>query len=344
MLEPLKFSQRLFFWTEISLTREKNVLPRLYSKNLSLFTIEINFIIRGPSAIYTIGGGTVLEPYPRKHRRYDKKAIELLEIKRQGDPVALLQKVMSREPLMLQTVESITGMISLPPQEMGPFIGKMKADGDMFEISDGKMILTAIFKELANRIMLLFKQFEENEFNRLGTKPDELKINLPKMEDRLFRELLIHLKSTGKMKENNGLLSRTDFYPRLDEEHQKCYEAVLNKFKQSSFKPPSKEELIKLTGSSGEVVSRVLKYLVFRNELTKISENIFLMEKDLDTARKKISRFIVENDGITPSDARKLLDSTRKYIIPLLEYFDRTYFTVRKDNKRILMRKSIFPE
>ena len=313
----------------------------VFEESITVFNND-KFIIRGPSAIYTIGGGTVLEPYPRKHRRYDKKALEILELKKHGDPVALLNKVMSREPLMLQSVESISGMISLPPQEIGPFIAKMKSEGDMLEISDGKMILSSIFKELEDKTLALFRELEENEYNRLGTRPEELKLNLPKMEDRLFRELLIHLKSTDKMKEKNGLLSRIGFYPRLDEDHQKCYEMMIKEFKQHSFKPPSIEELVESTGFSSDIINNVLQYLLFRNELVKISENIYFLNEQIEKARKKISGFIVENKGITPSEARKLLDSTRKYIIPLLEYFDRTYFTVRKDNKRVLMRKSIF--
>ena len=43
-----------------------------------------------------------------------------------------------------------------------------------------------------------------------------------------------------------------------------------------------------------------------------------------------------ERDELAASDVRKRMDTTRRYVIPLLNYFDSTGLTQRRGEKRIL--------
>lgn len=312
----------------------------VFEESITVFPGD-RFIIRAPSAIFTFGGGFVLEPYPLKHRRFDKKIIEFLEIKKKGDPVAVLEKIMNQEPYLLHSIDSIAGMLSLSPGDVQVLIDSMKKDNRLHELVGGRYILVSILDNLEMKLLEILNNFEESRTNYLGTKLDEIRMNLPKMEDRLFRELMIHLKNRNQITENNSLLSTPSFSPVLDEEHQKCLRALRQEFDKKKFTPPSENELVKTTGYSPKVVSKVVEYLLFKGEIIRINDNILFMENHLLEARKKIGQFIIKNGGITPSDARVVLDSTRKYVIPLLEYFDRIYYTTRKDDKRILLRKNI---
>ena len=58
--------------------------------------------------------------------------------------------------------------------------------------------------------------------------------------------------------------------------------------------------------------------------------------KALEKAREKTRAYLLENGEIGVSDMRDLLGATRKYLIPLLEYFDAIRFTARKGDKRVL--------
>ncbi len=312
----------------------------VFEESVSVFPGD-RFILRSPSVIFTIGGGSVLEPYPLKHRRFDKKIIELLEIKKKGDPVAVLEKIMNQEPYNLHSIDSMAGVLSLSLGEVQELIGSMKKDNRIHELVGGRFILVSILDNLEMELLKVIKNFEESRTNYLGTKPDEIRMNLPKMEDRLFRELMIHLKNKKQITENNSLLSTPSFIPVLDEEHQKCLRQLRQEFDNKKFTPPTETEIIKKFDFPPKVVSKVVEYMLFKGEMVKINDSILFLDKHLVEARKKIGRFIIENEGITPSDARSVLDTTRKYVIPLLEYFDRTYFTTRKDDKRILLRKNI---
>lgn len=312
----------------------------VFEESISVFPDD-RFILRSPSALFTFGGGVVLEPYPLKHRRFDKKIIELLEIQKKGDPVAMLEKIIDQEPYNLHSIDSIAGILSLSLGETQLLIDSMKKDNKLHELVGGRYILTGILEKLEMELLNTIRNFEESRTNFLGTKLDEIRMNLPKMEDRLFRELMINLKNKDQITENNSLISTPSFSPVLDEEHQKCLRQLRQEFEKKKFTPPTESEIAKKFDFSPKVVSKVVEYMLFKGEMVRINDSILFLDKHLTEARKKVGRFIVENEGITPSDARTVLDTTRKFVIPLLEYFDRTYFTTRKDDKRIFMRKNI---
>ncbi|HLU49197.1 MAG TPA: SelB C-terminal domain-containing protein, partial [Planctomycetota bacterium] len=56
----------------------------------------------------------------------------------------------------------------------------------------------------------------------------------------------------------------------------------------------------------------------------------------IEEAKRRLRRYLEEHGSVTASDAKSILDSTRKYSIPFLEHLDREGFTVRKGDVRVL--------
>ena len=79
--------------------------------------------------------------------------------------------------------------------------------------------------------------------------------------------------------------------------------------------------------------------LAEEGKLCKVAEGIYFHGQAREDARKRLRDYLLEHGSVTASDARKLLDSTRKYSIPLLEHLDREGFTVRRGDVRELTRE-----
>jgi len=74
-----------------------------------------------------------------------------------------------------------------------------------------------------------------------------------------------------------------------------------------------------------------------RLKINKIIQgDLFMDPASLQEAKDKVQTFLDQKKEISVSEMRDLLNSTRKYLIPLLEYFDAIGFTARKGDKRIL--------
>ena len=55
-------------------------------------------------------------------------------------------------------------------------------------------------------------------------------------------------------------------------------------------------------------------------------------------ATETVRKFISEHGPSTVSDLRQALGSSRRVVVPLLEYLDRTFVTLRQGDKRVLRR------
>ena len=56
----------------------------------------------------------------------------------------------------------------------------------------------------------------------------------------------------------------------------------------------------------------------------------------MEEVQQKLTTALQTTDGLTVSDIRQLLDTTRKYAVPLCEYLDSIGFTARDGDKRVL--------
>ena len=71
-------------------------------------------------------------------------------------------------------------------------------------------------------------------------------------------------------------------------------------------------------------------------DLVRITDEIYVHSEVYEATKAKLAEEIEKADGLTMSEIRQILDTSRKYAIPLCEYFDQTGFTVRQGDKRIL--------
>jgi selenocysteine-specific elongation factor len=75
--------------------------------------------------------------------------------------------------------------------------------------------------------------------------------------------------------------------------------------------------------------------MVQQGRLVKIAEGLLLHPSAVEKAREKIVAFLQQNPGLTMSQARDLLNTSRRYALPLMEYFDRLKVTRRKADCRV---------
>ena len=99
----------------------------------------------------------------------------------------------------------------------------------------------------------------------------------------------------------------------------------LDQLESNLFKPPDADS----------VDPRELRELV-RRELIIEQNGIFFSQKAVTSAAKKIQVLLKKNpEGVTVGEVRIALDSTRKYVLPLLNHLDQIGATVRRNDVRL---------
>ena len=104
------------------------------------------------------------------------------------------------------------------------------------------------------------------------------------------------------------------------------------------FKPIPLNDYISSTKDNFEPgeFKELLGMMLSQNEIIKVSEDMFVEKSNFEFAKKAISDKIKENGDIKLGEVSTLLDSSRKFMVPFMEYLDKVKFTIRRDDARIL--------
>ena len=98
--------------------------------------------------------------------------------------------------------------------------------------------------------------------------------------------------------------------------------------------PPNPKEII-----DGENDSAAMQFLLQTGEAIQLDEKVILLNKSYNIAVEKVKSHISQNGPATAADIRKVLGSTRRVVIPLLEYLDKQGITIRKGDTRELKKQ-----
>jgi selenocysteine-specific elongation factor len=119
---------------------------------------------------------------------------------------------------------------------------------------------------------------------------------------------------------------------------QKEYDRLDKLFQEMSFSPPSFEEA--LAGVDKKLAQQVRVALLESGRVVDLGESVVLHRDAVALAEQKVRALFAQRPELTASEIRQELGTTRKYLIPLLNYLDSRGVTQRKGEVRILRHKA----
>jgi selenocysteine-specific elongation factor len=132
--------------------------------------------------------------------------------------------------------------------------------------------------------------------------------------------------------EKGSLVKKPDFNIKFSSPQMSSIKFLLKRFEQNPFSPPSIKDCITDIGDD------VFNAMVELGELKQVSADVVFLPKDYDLLVKKLSEYIELNGQITVAEARDLFNTSRRFVLALLEYLDSIGFTSRVGDVRRLRR------
>ncbi|MFB6345041.1 MAG: SelB C-terminal domain-containing protein, partial [bacterium] len=120
------------------------------------------------------------------------------------------------------------------------------------------------------------------------------------------------------------------FSPELDEDQSARASELLETLAQSGLETPDREELEKTFSTE------ILEYLIRQDEIVQLSEDRLISTETYQNAVQTVRSYLKEHQPAPLKDLRDALDSSRKYVIPLMEYLDQEGITIRDGDVRHL--------
>ena len=299
------------------------------------------FVLRTYSPQATLGGGTVLDPAPPRRRRRSAEALELLAAVESGvdqDRIRLLVDSSLLSGISIQEMVNRSGMSgkriegALAPLLSSGAVMQVVKEPRIFLSKDAFAMLK---KKLSDELV---EYLQENPMQE-GIGKEELKSRIPRRSDaRFFGPVLASLEKDGLALSDRELVKLPGRKVGVTQDQASVQRSLEDALKKGWFEPPTLKELCDLVGATEKQVLDHTNMMFREGRVAKIKGDIFYAPGAVSELREKLIGFLKEKKEITPPEFRELTGLSRKFMIPLLEYFDSEKLTIRMGDKRILRK------
>ena len=299
------------------------------------------FIVRTHSPQTTVGGGVVLDPAPPRRRRRSAEALALLQSLQDGDDTEKIL-LLARESLFTGiSIGEIATRSGLPMKRLETALTSLLSKGLLVQMVREPRIF--IDKDacdgLKSRLFSELQRYLDENTLKDGISKEELKSRIPKRSDvRFFGPLLAALEKEGKALVDRDLVRQPGRTVKTTENQaglQAKIEVALNK---GGFEPPTLKELGDSLRCTEKEILEHLNLLAREGKAVKIKTEIFYAPQPLSLLKEKLVTYLQKKGEILPPEFRELTGLSRKFMIPLMEYFDQEKVTIRVGDKRVLRK------
>jgi selenocysteine-specific elongation factor len=300
------------------------------------------FVIRGSGAIQTLGGGVVLDTHPIKHRRYSPPVINDLILLKDGSSEQAINQYILRSGIAGISFGDLLNRVAMPPNEIQTILRKMIERGDILLVDPEKLkvIENSQYQRLKEMTLIQLREFHQRFPMRIGLAKEEVRTKLPVELDMKLFQILINglIQSKEVVLERDKLKLHGHQISSADEKGlvKRVEEAILR----GKLQPPSPKELSEEWSEEEERVLAVFEYLAHEGMLVKIKSGMYFHRIHFENLKGDLINFLKSHKEITTSQFKGLTGASRKYAIPLIEYFDQMKLTLRLGEKRILRTAS----
>ncbi len=290
------------------------------------------FIIRRFSPVDTIGGGEVLDPVPS--RRSQKEGTYDLQIFEKGTLEEKIAIKIQKASIYGKTLSSLEGWIKEEIPSIRNAINSLKEKEVIFQFED-ILIHRDIHNALKEKILKILTDFHRKNPIKPGMPKEELRA-LININPRLFGNLLASLKEVTIDKE---LIRLASFHVTLSQVDETLKTKILLLIEKNGFQPPTKEDLCQSLHTEQKKITDILNLLAKEGNLVRINESIYLSSKVYKSMIEKLKAFYSKKSEMTVSEFRDILNTTRKYAVPIIEYLDSHSITMRIGDIRKFLLK-----
>lgn len=299
------------------------------------------FILRDESGSRTLGGGRVLRPVARPWTGKRPAHVEGLRILLDGGVKQRLEEVIRANEWRIGGDKILATRAGLPRGERVP--GRCKQlieEGTVVELMSGTTpayIHATHMAVIADWAQKRLRRYLADNPRSPGVSRSEWPTWMPracpeKLRPALADWLLTHEKAALA----EGYVVPPGHAGAMSHEDQELYDALLAELLAARFQPPAPGQIAALAGKNPKRVKELINLAVAKGKLVRIADDVWLHESCWRELCAIVTGAIRQRGGVTVADIRTLLDSSRKYVVPIAEHLDAQGVTRRVGDNRVL--------
>ncbi len=301
------------------------------------------FVIRAFSPAVTLGGGQVLHIHPPKHKRLQEEVYAHLHRLETSLPDELVRLYCQEAGPAGISQTRLLQLLNLDQPTLSSLLATSIKEGQVFlyDPDNLRYVATITLKTLHQRVAGLLKKFHQDQPLKPGFSKEELRRKLPEeMDARLFNFVVQQAEQQQQIVVDRDLVRLASHKIVLAQDQEDLMAKLEGHYRQTGLTPPSVKEVTELVKVAPSRVQELIKLLVSQGRLVKVKEEMYFHREAIAALKEKLVGYLRANKEINMPQFKELTQISRKYSIPLMEYFDASKVTVRIGELRRLREAS----
>jgi selenocysteine-specific elongation factor len=302
------------------------------------------FVIRSYSPVTTIGGGVIVDPLPAKHKRMNSDLLKEFELLAGEDEIKKIEVIIKRAGIRGITMDALVVRVGINKKRLLRLLEDMFLEGKAILVDRDEMqvLSPVVFDDFKAWIVDALDDYHKQHPFQEGLAREELRTTHGvgcNVEPKIFSIALNDLEKKGEIVIERDMIRLKDHQVNLDEPMGNLREKLTEVYLKGKMTPPTVREVNTMFSDHKKEIAILEKIMLQEGELIRISEELNFHRDVLSKLREDYRTMLIENGEATPASFRNLTGLSRKFIIPLMEYFDMIKLTMRVGDKRILRER-----
>jgi selenocysteine-specific elongation factor len=296
------------------------------------------FVIRSYSPVQTIGGGILLDAQASKHRRGEAGLAAHFRLLAEGSPEEIFSHHLRQATHQGLRLSAFLPRTELSESRLRQVATTLQRAGRLRAVNaDMAWYLHAeALDSLTRELRRYLETFHRQNPLKPNIASEELRAKVRGLGERVCLMALEELRQQGVVVVERDRVRLATHQVALDDTRERILNELEAEFLAAGYQPPRVEDLFaKLNIGKGHDKA-LLQVLLDQGRAVRLKENVVFHRANLAKAETLLVQYLRDHREITPIEFKDLLGISRKYAIPMLEYFDSQKITIRVGDKRIL--------
>jgi len=297
------------------------------------------FVIRFYSPVTTIGGGVVIDPHPPKQKRFNEAVLEEMAVKEEGDLEEVALQELNKYPDRIISLEDLAAAINHNPAETRDVLSKLCEQGfiEHLKVENNDYYISSLgVDHTIQNIHRMLEDWHKKYPLRPGFPREELRSRYFKQYPvKVFNAVISLLEAKGELSADAKHVRLPGAPTEPDRDAAKAIEEVMAMLNKNPLAPPGLKEIQEGIADSPYDPAEIIAYLEDSGQIVKVAEGVYYSRSGVDLAWSRLNEHFNEKKELSLAEARDIWETSRKYTLPLLEYFDRIKYTKRIGDNRI---------
>ncbi|MFH1976300.1 MAG: selenocysteine-specific translation elongation factor [Pseudomonadota bacterium] len=299
------------------------------------------FVLRSFSPVRTIAGGQILNPVPRKHKRFRPEVTEALKNLSNLSPDELIAYYVSEAGYKGASFSDLKIMTNIAEKQLDGNIRNLLSEKNIVLIDKENRLFIhqANLGNLKKELYDLIETYHRTNPLKAGMPKEELKSKLPDfLNPKLFTLMINQMIKDKEIALDEDMVRLEGHKVSLAEDQSGIKMKIIKAYKESGLTPPYFKELVQEYKIDPVRAKDVLMLLVDEGVVLKVKEDLYFHTDNINDIRNRMVEFLRENGEMTTPQFKDMTGASRKFLIPLLEYFDSKNVTIRIGDIRKLRK------